>query len=185
MTYTVYYLNRQDQVLSAFPEPVAKHLRRALYYTNQSSNPKKALEEYQKALFVADDLKMDPFSPEMLGLKTHIASFFEKLGVLPKAIEILEQLRADCLKWIEWFGDKPENELRRNELMSMSIRLSVTLGRYYLLPSIDQREAAEQMMTWGVTAVLKENRRVREMHSDVGSMGEDESGAVLEGLSHS
>lgn len=174
-------------MLSPFPEPVAKHLRRALYYTNQSPNPKKALQQYQKAILVADDINMDPYSSEMLGVKIHVAGFYEKLGAYQNAINVLEQVRSDCLKWIEYFGDKPENSERRTRLLATTVQMSVKLGQYYSHPSIGQQDAAEAKSVWAVTTILKEMRRRQEAGikpgDDVGWFSEEESGAVLEGSS--
>ncbi len=171
--------------LKAFPEPVAKYVRRALYYTNYSHNPKKALENYQKAIFVADEIEMDPFSPEILGLKIQIAAFFEKLGLYQKAIDVLEEVRADALKWNELFGDKPKNAEKRTRLLLKAVQMSSKLSEYYLHPSIGNRKAAEEKMVWSVTAILKENQRRQEagLKPDNGDgwIGQDETGAALEG----
>jgi hypothetical protein len=73
-----------------FPEPVAKELRKALYYTNQDLKPKEALKFYKKALAVAEEIGMDPFSDEIIGVKIQLAAFMEKIEQYGKAIEVLE-----------------------------------------------------------------------------------------------
>ena len=165
---------------------MAKHLRRALYYTNYSHNPKKALQYYQKAILVAEDLNMDPFSPEILGVKIQVAAFFEKLGLFQKAIDVLEEVRADCLKWNEVFGDKPENSEKRARLLAKAVQLSSKLGEYYAHPSVGDQEAAEAKLVWAVTAILKENQRRQEAGikpEDLrGWISQDETGAALEGI---
>jgi hypothetical protein len=70
LVYTNYIYNSYIiGAFSKFPEPVAQKLRRALYYTNISLSPKEAVKYYGQALAVADELGMDPFSDEILGVK--------------------------------------------------------------------------------------------------------------------
>lgn len=155
-----------------------------MYYTDASPNAKKALQEYQKAVRVADDINMNPFSPEILGLKIHIAEFHEKYGLYQNAINVLEVVRGDCLKWIELYGDKPENAEMRTQLLSQSVQLSLKLGNYYSHPTIAQQESAEERIIWAVTTIHKEQKR----RSDAGLkpdeaggwFSEDQNGAALE-----
>ena len=127
---------------------------------------------------------MDPFSPEILGVKTEVAAFFEKLGLYQKAIDTLEQVRADCLKWNEYFGDKPENSEKRTRLLATAVRFSLKLGEYYGQPSIGDRDAVEAKLVWAVTAILKENQRRQEAGSKSEDLdtwiSQEETGAVFE-----
>ena len=129
---------------------------------------------------------MDPFSPEILGVKIQVAAFHEKLGLYQSAIDILEQVRADCLKWNEYFGDKPQNAEKRTRLLKTAVKLSVKLGECYSHPSVGNPDAAEAKMVWAVTTILKEQLRREEAGikpEDVGGwISEDERGAALEGL---
>lgn len=101
---TLVYVNYiyQTYIIGAFhkfPEPVAQKLRRALWYTNNDLQPKEAVKYYKQALEVADEIGMDPFSDEILGVKIQVAALMEKIQNYPKAIEVLERVRADCLQW--------------------------------------------------------------------------------------
>ena len=128
---------------------------------------------------------MDPFSPEILGLKIQAAAYLEKLGLYQKAIDVLEEVRADTLKWNERFGDQPENAQKRTRLLVKAIQMSYKLGEYYMHPTIGDKEAAESKMAWAVTAILKENERRQKpgiKAEDLeGWIGPDETGAALEG----
>lgn len=95
------YLYQQYIIASfhRYPEPVAQKLRRALYYTNTDLQPKEALKYYKQALQLADELGMDPFSNEIIGVKVQVAALMEKIQNYPKAIEVLEILKRDCLQW--------------------------------------------------------------------------------------
>ena len=184
MVYTIYYLYYQSKHLSRYPEPVAKHLRRAMYYTDVKPYPRRALLAFQDAVRVADDINMNPFSPEILGLKMHIAEFHQKYGYSQNAINIFEIVRGDCLKWIELYGDKPENAEMRTRLLRTSVQLSMQLVDCYSDPTIAQHELAEEKITWVLTTLYKEQKRRADAglkHDEAaGWFSEDENGALLE-----
>ncbi|KAL9129083.1 MAG: hypothetical protein Q9175_007391, partial [Cornicularia normoerica] len=143
------YINYIYQVyiigdFKAYPEPVAAKLRRALYYTNMDVQPKNALKYYRQAIMLADEMGLDPFSDEMLGAKIQVAFFFEKLHQYRKAIDVLELIREDCLKWMEKLGGKKGNEGKRTRVLGKTIAISVKLGEHYANQYIDDMEAAEE-----------------------------------------
>ena len=102
---------------------------------------------------------MDPFSDEILGVKIQVSKLFEQIKDYNTAIEVLELVQADCLKWIEEVGSKPGNEGRRTKVLGKTIGISVKLGEYYANEYVADREAAEERLVWAVTAVLKEQKR--------------------------
>jgi len=170
-----------------FPEPVAKELRKALFYTNQDLKPQEALKYYKKALRVADEIGMDPFSDEILGVKIQMAAFMEKIDQFGKAIQILEIVRRDCLTWIEELGDKPQNVGKRTRVLAKTIAISVKLGEMYAGQYIMEKELAEEKLVWAVEAALKEvhRREVEGVKPDEGDwMTPEEIGGALEALGH-
>ena len=67
-----------------FPDEVAKKLRRAIYYSRGSGyDIREANKYFRQALAVANDLGMDPFSDEILGVKYAIGYLFEEAGHYP------------------------------------------------------------------------------------------------------
>ncbi|KAL8663804.1 MAG: hypothetical protein Q9168_008036 [Polycauliona sp. 1 TL-2023] len=171
---------------AAFPEPVARKLRRALYYSNYDIQPENALKYYKQALAVAEELGMDPFSDEILGVKFQLASFFEKQLHQPKmAIEILERVRKSCLDWERELGAEPKNRGKRTKVLGQCVRMSVKMGELYADPQIMESEQAEESLVWAVTTLLKEqNRREQEGVRDGEGdwMNADEVGGALESL---
>ena len=126
---------------------------------------------------------MDPFSDEILGVKLQIAAMMEKIQQYQKAIEVLEIVRGDCLKWMEQLGDKPGNESKRTRVLQKTIGISVKLGELYSNEYVQETTAAEEKLVWGVTTILKEGKRredegVKEGEGDW--MTNDEIGAALE-----
>jgi hypothetical protein len=142
-----------------FPEPVAKQLRKALYYTNISLSPREAVKYYKEALRVADEVGMDPFSDEILGVKIQLAALMEKVQQYQKAIEVLGIVRRDCLKWVEELGGLEGNQGKRTRVLAKTVGISVKLGELYANEHVLEKERAEEMLVWAVTTVLKEQQR--------------------------
>jgi hypothetical protein len=179
-----YYQTYIVGVFKPFPEPVAKPLRRALYYTNISLSPKDALKYYKQALAIADELGMDPFSDEILGVKIQVAALMEKIQQYEKAIEVLEIVRGDCLKWIEALGGNPGNEGKRTKVLGKTVGISVKLGDLYSNYYVQDKETAEERLVWAVETVLKEKKRREEEGVKEGEgdwMTDEEFGGALEG----
>ena len=130
---------------------------------------------------------MDPFSDEILGVKISIAHLMEKTGKHSKAVEILEIIRADCLKWVQTYGDealrteerpvdtgmeederervtKANEDVRwkrgkRTRILKKVVQFSAKLGEMYADPHVWDRDAAEERLVWAVEAGLKEKER--------------------------
>lgn len=198
LAYTNYLY--QTYILKAFhnyPEPVAKKLRRALYYTNTDLQPQEAIKYYKQALQIAVEIGMDPFSDEIMGVKIQIAKFMEDLRQVPKAAQVLEILRNDSLEWLKQFGDREHNKVKRTRVLAKVVGISVKLGELYGSPEIYDREMAEERLVWAVETVLKERQRRENVRQTEGLTEEQleenygpwmtgsETGAALEALAHS
>lgn len=169
---------------AAYPEPVAAKLRRALFYSNIDLQPKNAMKYYRQALALADEMGLDPFSEEMLGVKIQVASFCEKIHQYQSAIDVLERVRGDCIKWIELLGGKEGNEGKRTRVLGKTIAISVKLGEHYANEYVGDQEAAEERLVWAVTALLKEQTRREDEGVKEGEgewMSNEEIGGSLEG----
>ena len=170
-----------------YPEPVAAKLRRAIYYTNYQLDVKLAIKYYTQALQLAEEHRMDPFSDEILGVKISIAHLMEKVGNYSKAVEILEIIRTDCLKWVETYGnealrteektlepgmgEEEREELtkvndnvrwkrgKRTRVLKKVVQFSAKLGEMYADPHVWDRDAAEERLVWAVESGLKEKER--------------------------
>jgi hypothetical protein len=142
-----------------FPEEVAKKLRRAVYYTNVDLKPKEAIEYYKQALQKADEIEMDPFSEEVIGIKIQVSAFYEKIHHPEGSIKVLEVLRKDCLEWLKLLGDKHWNDGKRTRILGKTVAISLKLGELYSSEHIQDREAAEQQLVWAVETILKEKQR--------------------------
>lgn len=162
---------------------MAVKLRRALFYSNIDVQPTNAVKYYRQALEIADELGVDPFSDEIIGVKIQLAFFMEKIKQYEKAIEVLEIVHRDCLKWIEELGRKEGNEGKRTRVLGKTVGISVKLGELYSSNAIDDLEAAEAKLMYSVTAVLKEKKRREEEGVKEGEgpwMSDEEVGGALE-----
>lgn len=165
-----------------FPEPVAKQLRKALYYTNIKLDANLAVKYYKESLRVADEIGMDPFSDEILGVKIQLAGLMENISQYQKAIDVLEIVRSDCLKWMEQLGGKPGNEAKRDRVLRKTIQISVKLSDLYSSPYVQRLDAAEEMLVWAVTTALKEQQSRKEERNDDPWLDPQELGASIEGV---
>lgn len=175
--------------LHNYPEPVAQKLRRALYYTTEDVQPKDAIKYYKQAIQVAEEVGMDAFSDEVIGIKLAVASLMEELEQYTKAIQVLEIIRRDCLEKIEALGAGEDDRKNRTRLLGKATSIAIRLGELYSRPEIWDREAAEERLVWAVETILTERER-RNSHNITDEnegpwMSNDQIGAALESLAHS
>ncbi|RMY24335.1 hypothetical protein D0867_01454 [Hortaea werneckii] len=160
LVYTNYMY--QTYILGAFhnyPEEVAKKLRRALYYTNTDLQPQEAIKYYKQALQIAEEMEIDPFSDEIMGVKIQVAKLMEDVGQIAKAIQVLEILRRDSLEFLRQYGDREHNKTKRTRVLAKCVGMSVKLGELYGTAEIYDREMSEERLVWAVETVLKEVQR--------------------------
>lgn len=143
------------------------------------------MKYYREALRVADEVGMDPFSDEIIGVKIQIAALMEKVQQYQKAIGILEIVKADNMKWVDKFGSVKGNEGRRTRILGKTVGVSVKLGELYANEFVLEKENAEERLVWAVETVLKEQQR-REKEGVKEGEGEwlsaEEIGGSFEGL---
>ncbi|KAK3327815.1 hypothetical protein B0T19DRAFT_400633 [Cercophora scortea] len=97
-TYFTYFYSEE---FTRYPQPIAKALRRALYYSNYQPDPRLALKYYKIALELCDELHLDPFSDDVMGIKIQLAAWLEKTGNYENAATVLEALLGDCKRWVD------------------------------------------------------------------------------------
>ncbi|KAE9963115.1 hypothetical protein BLS_009623 [Venturia inaequalis] len=186
------YVNRvyHSYFIGAFhqyPDEVAKPMRKALYWDLHNPDPQKALKFYKEALRKVEEIGMDPFSKEVLGIKIQLASLFERYHNYNKAIEVLEIVRRDCYAWVDKLGGIHMTDGKRTRVLGQAAAMGVKLGELYSLPYVDDQEAAEAALVTAVETMLKEKRR-REKEGVKDGEGDwktdEEMGASFEALGH-
>ncbi|KAF2659911.1 hypothetical protein K491DRAFT_688770 [Lophiostoma macrostomum CBS 122681] len=184
-----YYRNVIVKPYHRFPEPVAKKLRRALFYSRQGSNYdiREANKYFRQALAVATEEGMDPFSDEILGVKYLISHLFEQAGQYPLACDVLEIMRVDCQRWMDEFSHRHWEDGSRSRVLKSMVQLNVKLGELYSSEYMNEPEDAEKRYTEAVETILKErNRREKEgvKQGEGDWMTDEELGGTMESLGH-
>jgi len=182
-----YYKNHIVKPYIKFPEPVAKKLRKAVFYSGKSfRDVREANKWFRLALQEAHELGMDPFSEEILGVKIRVSQLFEEVGQFSVAAEVLEILREDCLRWLEEQGQKHWNDGNRTRILEQVVRYNVKLGELYSSKYVNEPENAEKRLTEAVETILKEKMRREKDGVKEGEgawMSDEEIGGALEGMS--
>ncbi|KAK4225906.1 hypothetical protein QBC38DRAFT_481841 [Podospora fimiseda] len=97
----LYFTYFNSPKFTRYPEPVAQALRKALYFSNQDPDPKRALKYYKQAVELADEHGLDQFSDDYMGIKIQLAAWLEKIHSYDNAIMILENMLNDCKRWVD------------------------------------------------------------------------------------
>ena len=196
-----YFYRNEVEVLNAkYPEEVAKKLRRAIHYTIIEPNAKDAFKYYKMALVEANKAGMQEWSDEVTGIKIQVASMFESMGRLDKAVEALELVFADAAAFVEKQDALQENpspdgplpagtrdRQARSRVLKRMIRMSTKLAELYADDRLGARNTSEEKLVWGATTTLKERARRQGMTPEQESlegdwMSEMEIAASLESL---
>ncbi|KAL8794117.1 MAG: hypothetical protein Q9195_003302 [Heterodermia aff. obscurata] len=174
---------------TAYPEPVADKLRRAIYHHRINNNAQLAVKYYREGIEEAAKCGMDPFSDEIIGVKIQLAFLMENLGQIDRSAEVLEVVLRDCLAWMEdpERGAKEAMRAQKTHVLAKMVGVSVKLGELYADDRIGNQQAAEERLVWAVTTVLKEKER-RELEGpgkrEEPWMSAEEVGGALESLAN-
>jgi hypothetical protein len=180
-----YYRNVIIKPYHNFPEPVAKKLRRALFYSRGKwLDIREANKHFRQALALADELGMDPFSDEIMGVKYTIAALFEDAGYYSLAVDVLEIMRNDCQRWVDEFSHKHWTDGNRSRVKKNMVQINVKLAQLYDIKYVNEPDNGEKRLVEAVESALGEHQRREKEGVRVGEgpwMTDDELGATLEG----
>lgn len=181
-----YYRNVIVKPYHNFPEPVAKKLRKALFYSRgKFLDIREANKHFRQALALADEMGMDPFSDEIMGVKYAIAALFEEADYYSLAVDVLEIMRNDCQRWVDEFSHKHFNNGNRSRVMKNMVQINVKLGQLYDTKYVNEPENGESRLVEAVESVLKEQQRREREGVKTGEgpwLTSSEQGATLEGM---
>ena len=183
-----YYKNVIIKPYHNFPEPVAKKLRKALFYSRGKwLDIREANKHFRQALALADEMGMDPFSDEIMGVKYTIAQLFEDAGYYSLAIDVLEIMRNDCQRWVDEFSDRHWTTGNRSRVKKNMVQINLKLGQLYDVRYVNEPENGEKRLVEAVESALKElQRREKDGVKDGEGpwLSNDEMGGTLEGRQH-
>ncbi|KAJ2902699.1 TPR repeat-containing protein P27G11.02 [Zalerion maritima] len=86
-----------------YPQPLAGTLRKALLYSKWRPDPKMAAKYWALALQQCEEMRLDPWSDEVLGIRLKACSWLESIGEYPTLVQNLARLRDETGGWIESF----------------------------------------------------------------------------------
>jgi len=170
---------------AAYPEVVAQKLRKAIFYSSVDIQPRNAVKYYKQALLAAQEVGLDAFSDEVLGIKIKLSALMQNIGDVQRAIDVLEIIQRDCGEWMDdpGRGGREEKRGQRTSVLKKMVGISVRIGELYADERVGNQEAAEEKLVWAVTTVLRERER-REREGVKEGEGEwlsgEEIGAALE-----
>jgi len=147
---------------------------------------REANKYFRQALQVANEIGMDPFSDEIMGVKYAIAALFEQSGHYSLACDVLEIMRMDCQRWVDEFSDQHWNNGNRSRVKKNMVQINVKLAELYNTKYVNEPDNAEKRLVEAVESALGEKQRretegVKQGEGDW--MTDEELGATLEGTS--
>lgn len=129
---------------------------------------------------------MDPFSAEVMGIKIQVAALLERIQQYQLAVDVLETVKSDNLKWVEVIGGRQGQEANRTRILGKTVGVSIKLGELYANQYVMEREKAEESLVWAVETLLREQQRREKEGVKEGEgewMSPEEIGASFEGSS--
>jgi hypothetical protein len=181
-----YYKNVIIKPYHNFPEPVAKKLRKALFYSRgKFLDIREANKHFRQALALADEMGMDPFSDEIMGVKYTIAALFEDATYYSLAVDVLEIMRNDCQRWMDEYSHKHFHDGNRSRVKKNMIQINVKLGQLYDTKYVNEPDNAEKRLVEAVEAALGEQQRREREGLQTGEgpwLTNVELGGTLEGM---
>ncbi|KAK0719677.1 hypothetical protein B0H67DRAFT_485860 [Lasiosphaeris hirsuta] len=211
----VYFTYFYSEQFTRYPDPIARVLRRALYYSNYSPDNKMALKYYRQALAYCEELNLDPFSNDVMGIKIQLAAWLERIDNRGNATRVLEALLGDCKRWVEVMeqsvkdGTAPKGLLvpsglqtkegepapvpetlwgKRTRILGKAVGISVKLAELYSDEHVVKLDLAHERLIWAVETVFGElARRIKDgvKEGEGDWMSPKEIGGTLESLGHS
>lgn len=172
--------------MPTYPEPVAKQLRKALYFSNFDFQPVEAVKYLKEALLAARDNGMDAWCDEVIGIKMDIVYTMERVEQYREAILALEVIRQEGFQRVKLYEENGGFKKDRTRLLTWLVRMTLKLGELYSRPEVWDRDAAEERLSWAVEIMMKETeRRTRLGITDAQEgpwMTREQMGASLEAL---
>ncbi|CUS13454.1 unnamed protein product [Tuber aestivum] len=146
------YLSYLADTTHSYPKPVAKELRKALYYSlPSSSSPRDAVKHFRLALEQCRDLGMDPLSDEVTGIKIELAGVLLHHGLVERGVEVLEGVLDEVVSAAK--AEKVDEGARR-KLLRRGVGIAARVGEVYV--GKGRYAEAEEALGWAVETAVRE-----------------------------
>ena len=159
MAYDEYF--RVAPQYSAYPLPVEQRLRVALHHTYVAPDPDAASESFIEAIKAADQVGMDPFGKESMGIRIRYAEMLEKFGRVKAAVEVLSNITSDCegkLDQLPLTSEKGDDVVSRTSLLRAIIQIKVKTAALYESDYLQDLRSAKLVLSDAVGLLVKETK---------------------------
>lgn len=188
LTVMAYNEYRHKAKPSPFPPAVEERLRLALHYTHISPDPEVASQYFMQAIEKAEEVGMDPFSKESIGIRVRFSQMLEEFGHVKASIEILDGIVKDFEQRVaeldelravktETLSEEQNNvaELRK-ELIKGIVSIKIKISSQYESDYVQDSTMAKQTLSDAVGLVVKETK-----NPQLNSLTEDNGAGLSSG----
>ncbi len=164
----------EKQGSSAYPAAVEDQLRLALHYTHISPDPDTASKYFMKALKKAEEVGMDPYSRETVGIRVRFSQMLEEFGHVKAAIEMLDGIIADLQEKLDVLDqrhstnadtashlDSQTADVRANMIKGI-VKLKIKTSSLYESDYLQDPAMAKQVLSDAVGMVVKETKNLQQ-----------------------
>ncbi|KIV92979.1 hypothetical protein PV10_04229 [Exophiala mesophila] len=167
MAYDEY--KRENSTTTPYPKPVEERLRLALHYTHLNPDPDTAAGYFVDAIKKAEELGMDPYSKEFVGIRVRFSEMLENFGHMRASIEILNDVVKDFEKRLSEMDAHPaatsgeagaegaEVNIRKH-LVKTIIQAKVKLSSMWESEYMQDSTMAKNVLSDAVGLIVKETQ---------------------------
>ena len=168
---------------SAYPAPVEDQLRLALHYTHISPDPETASQYFMKAIKKAEEVGMDPYSKETIGIRVRFSQMLEEFGHVRAAIEMLDGIIADLQQRLDVLDQghstntaapsqlNPQSADFRANMVKGIVKLKIKICSLYESDYLQDSAMAKQVLSDAVGMVVKETKNLQQGLTDDNGAG--------------
>ncbi|KIW62905.1 hypothetical protein PV04_09794 [Phialophora macrospora] len=174
---------REKKGTSAYPPAVEDQLRLALHYTHISPDPETASKYFMQAIKKAEEVGMDPYSKETVGIRVRFSQMLEEFGHAKAAIEILDGIIGDLRQKLDELDqahalrtDAPPPssseaaDFRANMIKGI-VKLKIKISSLYESDYLQNPSMAKQVLSDAVGMVVKETKNPQQGLTDDNGAG--------------
>ncbi|ETI19268.1 hypothetical protein G647_09100 [Cladophialophora carrionii CBS 160.54] len=174
---------RENKGTSAYPPAVEDQLRLALHYTHISPDPETASQYFLGAIKKAEEVGMDPYSKETVGIRVRFSQMLEEFGHVKAAIEILDGIANDLQQKLDELDQAlslrtdtsiqsgPESANLRANMIKGIVKLKIKISSLYESDYLQNPSMAKQVLSDAVGMVVKETKNPQQGLTDDNGAG--------------
>ncbi|KAJ9605265.1 hypothetical protein H2200_009922 [Cladophialophora chaetospira] len=174
---------REKNGTSPYPPAVEDQLRLALHYTHISPDPDTASKYFMQAIKKAEEVGMDPYSKETIGIRVRFSQMLEEFGHVKAAIEMLDGIIVDLQTKLDDLDqaqslktdtasqlDAETAEFRANMVKGI-VKLKIKISSLYESDYLQDSTMAKQVLSDAVGMVVKETKNLQQGLTDDNGAG--------------